>query len=255
MKELFKLGFIFLIAFLTGCNKEKPFFIDVQPRPVLYAFGVSGQQLSARLTWTVPVKPGEKKTGIDHAILVLYENDIPIDTLVRLDSINFISTKIVLPGNKYSISGVGKGFKFYTDNELMPVPPHIDTTKTDLKYYSSPVYKVCLDNPDNSNQVIYKGEKYNGFDTYSFFGRMNSFSQLSTDDNSKNEIRCFLVPFSPSTIYFGSVNPALDKFISSLNIYDGSTDLILLGNRQAYSNVIGGYGILGLFASDSLIIK
>ena len=121
MKKLLTLSFLFILQ-----NCTKVIEIDIpqdNPRQVLNCLFTENKPFKVRLTKSVGMLD-DFSTPIDNATVVLYENNIAVETLNYANSY-YTSQLTAQPNKNYKISSSATGFEQINAQNTIPAPPII----------------------------------------------------------------------------------------------------------------------------------
>ena len=124
--------FVILLAVFSCTDVLQP---DIPGSPKLTVFSLlePEENIIVALSYSLPVLEKDiKKSYVDDAKIVLFENEIPVDTLERIDSFFYTSKIAPIPGNKYKFTiSVPNNDEVLTENVEVLNKPSIDSIKID----------------------------------------------------------------------------------------------------------------------------
>lgn len=243
-------SFIIVILFCK-CNSETIAIPQLQQSVVCNAIGINGQTIIASLSWAGELKAQSLYVPILNGSMVLWENNKEVDSFYHVANGIYKSNFKLVPGNSYSVTGIVNDLHFSSTKEYLNFPPIIDTVFTGTYSFNSKLYKFC-DTSNSKNYDLYVAKSLDN-SQFKLFNRFTSFYQVAENDANINTDKCFFnILQDKSFNYVGNVTPSLKKFIESIELLEGTQNAMSLNARPVFSNITGGYGIFGLFSSDSI---
>lgn len=269
---------------LYACNKRVDNFELEYSGDQLVLFGnISNQQgVTVYLTHTLPPTGeyyfDEIEIEVSGAIIVLFENDIAVDTLIELTPGNYFVSYLPTPEYKYAItcSAIGyetiysgivsfpepivlEGVNFISgfeningDPACSVLPVFIDDINTD-NYYTfgfsflldeNVNYGNVYETPDasplgcESGVFIFESSYYKIFSDNCFAGASFPFSFISSTVYHEDTI----LPFSQFNFSVGTVSSELPQFITNQSETSGII-LLFSDPKINYSNITNGFGM------------
>ncbi|HIP49673.1 MAG TPA: DUF4249 domain-containing protein [Lutibacter sp.] len=154
-----KIIFLFSILFLNSCIKTVEIEIPKdKPKQVLNCLFTANDRISASINNSIPILE-EDYSIIDNANIILYEDDIEIETLVYDDGV-YKSTTHTQYNKVYKIESSVLGFETIIAEDVIPKQPTIINIGFVEWAYYDPNYegffgKTSITIEDNGNQTNY----------------------------------------------------------------------------------------------------
>jgi len=292
MKKIIK--FILITIIFSACIKEVDYKLDFEgSKPVIFAAGAANQKLHAYITQTFAplTEANPDSLLVNDALIEIYENDLPVDTMI-LTGAGIYESKIKLKINhKYHITAKSKRFdKIISEPDTVPVAAELLDAKvlkitpekdTSYSYSIDFIYKFTIKKsvafPYNDLTINYfsHGNKY---EDYIFLSSDNEF--IECDDcfdlfenpcsinkgNNIYEIKTKATLYNPdfTAEELDSIQFILETYTSlaaklcqsgmDIEEYYGNPLPFASNPPVQFSNIKGGYGLFILENIDSMTI-
>lgn len=271
----------FLSLFLISCERESLVRVDVpdsDPKPFVICFASPGQAVLAYIGKTISFNTNSKDTFLRTSVIKIMEEEHLLGELTALQSASLYQSKQVLPFR----SGLPYRFEMNTADygiiesqaEYLPEKTNIDTcfikdsmpaifdeVIVTLRYQD----KKGVQNYYTYKHILYENEKIlidsiPGFNAYlpTFAINDQKIEGLLTSTNlavpkalyrNKRRIKATAVD-----IVLYSLSKETYTFLSSIRQNEGSNADLFIEPVPTTTNIKNGYGIFGLFQSDTFRI-
>lgn len=207
MKRIVKYLFIFVLFMHWSCSNELKPDLPEKQQLVFYSLLQPNEEIIATLSKSIPVLENDRTLSyVKDALILLYENDILVDTLVRFDSVYFFSNLKTIEGNSYKfIVKSNEADNLISDEIKVLKPVKIESLKVDT---------LLTENKRSSNQDIQLTSTFDTISGYKYYG----YSMVVYEDKGKSKRRSWNMneEFSCSGDDLAEINDVTIAYIGCL---------------------------------------
>ncbi|MGB3619678.1 MAG: DUF4249 domain-containing protein [Catalinimonas sp.] len=170
MKKLLLTVLLPALVLLTGCERDLGVDLPYEgPRLVLFGLLTHGEAAEVRVARTYPPTGPQRFDTLTQAEVVLFENDVAVDTLRHQEGGWYRGTRPLRVGARYAVRAQLDGFPdAESQPELMPDPIRITSydfsEETSPQFGERPAHVLALrfqDPPNQENFYAVAFEQYN----------------------------------------------------------------------------------------------